>query len=139
LAAELVRLARNETEDDYATLKQILSKDRRLVREMSKESGVPIEPEAQTKLLDACSELEGVIGGVTPGAGGYDADVLLVKDDAEVMGRLEAMLKTYKFVVDGAETTGSGRVGLLGVREEMVGVRVESEHEYKGWVEAEAE
>jgi len=137
LAAELVRLARGEEPSDYDTLKQILAKNRKLVREMSKESGVPIEPEAQTKLLDACSELEGVIGGVTPGAGGYDADVLLVKDDAEVMGRLEAMLKSYKFEVNGAKTTGSGRVGLLGVREEMEGVRVESEDGYKGWIEAE--
>ena len=34
---------------------------------MSKLSSVPIEPEEQTRLLDACSALPGVIGGGVPG------------------------------------------------------------------------
>lgn len=45
---------------------------------------VPIEPDSQTSLLDACvSECMGVIGGGVPGAGGYDAIWVLVLDDEE--------------------------------------------------------
>ncbi|ELU42518.1 phosphomevalonate kinase [Rhizoctonia solani AG-1 IA] len=48
------------------------------MRAMGKSSGVPIEPPEQTRLLDACCALPGVIGGGVPGAGGYDAIWLLV-------------------------------------------------------------
>lgn len=134
LAAELVRLAKETQGDDYTALREIIQENRKLVREMSERSGVPVEPEAQTKLLDACSDVEGVIGGVTPGAGGFDADVLLVKDDEETMDRLKDMLKSYRFVVGDEATTGSGRVGLLRVREEMEGVREEAVGEYQDWI-----
>ncbi|KDE07785.1 hypothetical protein MVLG_02053 [Microbotryum lychnidis-dioicae p1A1 Lamole] len=46
---------------------------RTLMREMGERSNVPIEPVEQTKLLDAVSELPGVVGAGVPGAGGYDA------------------------------------------------------------------
>lgn len=51
---------------------------RRLMREMGELSNVPIEPPEQTRLLDACSALPGVIGAGVPGAGGYDAIWVLV-------------------------------------------------------------
>ncbi|SCV73603.1 BQ2448_7529 [Microbotryum intermedium] len=51
---------------------QILS-IRALMREMGERSDVPIEPPEQTKLLNALSELPGVVGAGVPGAGGYDA------------------------------------------------------------------
>ncbi|KIY50362.1 phosphomevalonate kinase [Fistulina hepatica ATCC 64428] len=50
------------------------------MREMGTLCDVPIEPIEQTKLLDACVSLPGVIGGGVPGAGGYDAIWLLVFD-----------------------------------------------------------
>jgi hypothetical protein len=37
------------------------------MREMGNLSGVPIEPPEQTRLLDACFALSGVIGGGVPG------------------------------------------------------------------------
>jgi phosphomevalonate kinase len=37
------------------------------MREMGEASGVPIEPPSQTKLLDAVSEVEGVVGAGVPG------------------------------------------------------------------------
>ncbi|KPV74363.1 uncharacterized protein RHOBADRAFT_48606 [Rhodotorula graminis WP1] len=43
------------------------------IRYMGSASGVPIEPPEQTRLLDACSALPGVVGAGVPGAGGYDA------------------------------------------------------------------
>jgi phosphomevalonate kinase len=37
------------------------------MREMGELAGVPIEPPEQTKLLDTCVSLPGVIGGGVPG------------------------------------------------------------------------
>lgn len=137
LAAELVRSASTEHQEaNFEPLRQCIQSIRGLVREMSKLSDVPIEPAAQTELLDACSNLVGVIGGVTPGAGGYDAVVLLVEDTPKVIDELEAMLADWKFNAPGAEDGHGGRVKLLGVREEMKGVTEENSGDYKAWIEA---
>jgi phosphomevalonate kinase len=40
---------------------------RKGMRDMSLASGVPIEPKEQTRLLDECSKLPGVLGGGVPG------------------------------------------------------------------------
>ncbi|KAF9029012.1 phosphomevalonate kinase [Hymenopellis radicata] len=53
------------------------------MREMGSSAGVPIEPEGQTKLLDACISQAGVVGGGVPGAGGYDAIWLMVLDPVD--------------------------------------------------------
>lgn len=135
LAAELTTLA-NETEDgdvrDYGTLKEIIDGNRNLIRQMSLASRVPIEPPQQTKLLDYCSTIDGVIGGVVPGAGGYDAVVLFVEDKQEVLDWLQQSLKNYK-VDDEEEGLKIGKVGVIGVREEMQGVREEELALYEGW------
>ncbi|KAK4252696.1 hypothetical protein QN277_014440 [Acacia crassicarpa] len=46
---------------------------RSLMRWMGEAAGVPIEPESQTKLLDATMKVEGVLLAGVPGAGGFDA------------------------------------------------------------------
>eukprot|EP00897_Mesotaenium_endlicherianum_P009658 jgi/Mesen1/8720/ME000052S08146 len=46
---------------------------RALLREMGNGAAVPIEPEAQTELLDASMRVPGVLIAGVPGAGGYDA------------------------------------------------------------------
>jgi phosphomevalonate kinase len=112
---------------------------RRLIRDMSRLSGVPVEPEEQTKLLDACSAIEGVIGGVVPGAGGFDAIVLLVRDEKEAFDNLRGRLKEWNQAQsqNATETSAVGRVSLLRVREEMEGVRSEdaaSGSDYKSWL-----
>lgn len=48
------------------------------LKSMTNEADVAIEPESQTLLLDAVSQINGVFGGVVPGAGGYDAICVLV-------------------------------------------------------------
>jgi len=53
------------------------------MREMGTLCGVEIEPEQQTKLLDASVTMAGVIGGGVPGAGGFDAVWLLVCEPPE--------------------------------------------------------
>jgi phosphomevalonate kinase len=135
LAAELTRLAESGGKD-HTQLNSTISDIRNYIREMSRLSGVPIEPPPQTKLLDACTELEGVIGGVVPGAGGYDAIVLLIEDKEEVLQRLEKLLSEWK--VEAYTEPGSGpsigRVSRLPVREEMEGVRLEDMSKYGNWI-----
>jgi phosphomevalonate kinase len=100
---------------------------RALIREMSASSGVPIEPESQTELLDAVSLLEGVFGGVVPGAGGYDALALLMKDDEATKQMVET------FLAEWSKKKG-GKVRLLRVKGEMEGVRLEKLSVYDGWL-----
>ncbi|KAI8992041.1 Phosphomevalonate kinase [Mycotypha africana] len=51
---------------------------RRLLQKMSELADVPIEPKEQTKLLDACTNIPGVVMAGVPGAGGYDAIFCIV-------------------------------------------------------------
>ena len=121
-------------DSDYTHLRSCIYNVRKIIRHMSQMSGVPIEPDAQTRLLDACSELPGVVGGVVPGAGGYDAVALLVEDRKEVIDGLAQLLRDYR--VEGpTEAAGSiAKVSLLGVREDMVGTRTESTNIYGTWI-----
>eukprot|EP01028_Stygiella_incarcerata_P012631 TRINITY_DN797_c0_g2_i1.p1 TRINITY_DN797_c0_g2~~TRINITY_DN797_c0_g2_i1.p1 ORF type:complete len:438 (+),score=121.90 TRINITY_DN797_c0_g2_i1:338-1651(+) len=57
----------------FADLAALFRKSRSMMKKMGDLASVPIEPEEQTSLLDACSHIPGVIGGGVPGAGGMDA------------------------------------------------------------------
>ncbi|KAI5463456.1 ribosomal protein S5 domain 2-type protein [Mariannaea sp. PMI_226] len=122
-------------EDLVATLKQgdtdqlpaKLTAVRQLIKKMGVASDVPIEPDSQTELLDAVSGVDGVYGGVVPGAGGFDALALLMKDDTETKQRVE------KFLEEWALTKGT-KVKLLAVKGEMEGARQESLNVYSGWI-----
>lgn len=137
LAAELTRLAAENTQfssKQSGKLSEIINQNRALIRQMSKASGVPIEPPPQTRLLDYCSGLPGVIGGVVPGAGGYDAIVLLVEDSSEHLASLNESLAKYQDTASAAEgEVQIGRVGIIGVREEMQGVKMEDLNLYSEW------
>ncbi|PFH62369.1 hypothetical protein XA68_13963 [Ophiocordyceps unilateralis] len=98
-----------------------------LLRDMGKLSDVPIEPESQTELLDAVSAVDGVYGGVVPGAGGFDALALLARDDDATRERLDARLSLW------SEQKNTS-VRLLGVRSETDGVRSEDLDVYAGWL-----
>ncbi|KAK1970993.1 phosphomevalonate kinase [Colletotrichum sublineola] len=100
---------------------------RELIRAMGEGSGVPIEPASQTELLDALGGLEGVLGGVVPGAGGFDALALVMRDDESTRKRVEGFL-------EGWSKDKGGRVRLLGVRGEMDGARREDLDEYAEWL-----
>jgi len=100
---------------------------RQLIRQMGDASGVPIEPQSQTELLDEISAVDGVYGGVVPGAGGYDALAILMRDDEDKITRLEAVLAE-------CSKKAEGRIRLLGVKGEMDGVRVEELATYDGWL-----
>ncbi|KAK4543516.1 hypothetical protein LTR36_005411 [Oleoguttula mirabilis] len=135
LAAELKALAEfEETSPGYDGLKQCFTRIREGIRSMSEASGVPIEPPSQTELIDACEAVPGVIGGVVPGAGGYDAISLLIEDKDETVSALRKLLAGWKFRGESGGGVGGGRVSMLGVREEMVGVKAEDAESYRQWL-----
>ncbi|RPA82593.1 phosphomevalonate kinase [Ascobolus immersus RN42] len=98
---------------------------RESVREMGEASGVAIEPAAQKRLLDAaCDSVNGVLGGVVPGAGGYDAVAFLLVDNDQVIDNLKKFLSEWKFEGD-ADVQAGGTVKSLKTREEYAGVQKE--------------
>jgi phosphomevalonate kinase len=140
-AAELTRLATHEGEsrngddgDKYARLREIIRENRKFIRSMSVASRVPIEPPQQTALLDACSNIPGIIGGVVPGAGGYDAIVLLLEDKEDIITELKNLIAGWKDETGGSGGVSIGKVGILGVREDMVGVKQEDPTSYQDWI-----
>lgn len=140
-AAELTRLANvgiNNVEDadKFAKLRDTILAIRERIRKMSELSKVPIEPPQQTALLDAICKVPDVIGGVVPGAGGYDAVVVLIKDKEEVLTDLKQLLSAWKVdeQADGSDGVKIGKVGMLAVREDASGVRPEDPSNYKEWV-----
>lgn len=109
-------------------LRNVIGKIRTRLQELSVRCGVPIEPAEQTALLDALTDgVEGVWGGVVPGAGGYDAVVLLANDDEETRDRIRGLVATW------SKERGS-RVRLLDVRGAMEGVKIEDRVDYGVWL-----
>jgi phosphomevalonate kinase len=110
---------------DHLPAQLIQVRDR--FRKMGHLADVPLEPDTQTVLLDALTAVDGVYGGVVPGAGGFDALALLMRDDAETQRRVE------DFLAEWSREKGA-KVKLLGVKGEMEGVRQESLDVYDGWL-----
>ncbi|KAG8826432.1 phosphomevalonate kinase [Serendipita sp. 401] len=71
---------------------------RQQMKRMGELAGVPIEPDEQTRLLDSCTGVPGVIGGGVPGAGGYDAIWILIieLDDASLGSPLANVQKLWQ-------------------------------------------
>lgn len=136
LAMEFSNLASKLTcqPEDYEGIRTVILTIRTLIREMSTKSGVPIEPEVQTKLIDACCHLPGVVGGVVPGAGGYDAVALLVEDKSAVNDGLHRFLEDYRVDAHGGDGSSIGKVRLLGVKQEDRGLKAEDSIVYEGWL-----
>lgn len=60
-------------------LKKSIKSIRSGLQKLTRMSGADVEPQEQTNLLDSCNTLPGCLGGVVPGAGGYDAICIFVK------------------------------------------------------------
>lgn len=100
---------------------------RNLMRELGRASGAPIEPDSQEAMLNALEEVEGVYGTVVPGAGGYDAAAVVMRDDTETERRVDAFL-------EGWSRDHGIRVRLMAVRGETEGVRTEDVEEFRSWL-----
>ena len=133
LVAELRRLCL-EPDRSLQTIARIISANRSLVREMSAKADVPIEPDVQGDLIDACCRIDGVIGGVVPGAGGYDAIALVVENREEVVQHLWDYLAQYNASGASAGDIEIATVRLLDVKQESEGLRAEQTVLYKGWL-----
>jgi phosphomevalonate kinase len=68
-----------------------------------------------------------------PGAGGYDAIALLIEDKQATVDGLQGLFRGWEFKGEAVE--GGGKVSMLGVREEMEGVRVEDFKAYEAFVQ----
>lgn len=95
------------------------SQIRKGLKTMTLESGAPIEPESQTVILDESTKLPGVIGGVVPGAGGYDAICLLVATDS-----VESIKK------QAAANPALQHVNWLDLHQENIGLACEDLNQY---------
>lgn len=119
---------------DFNELRNLLLKSRMWIKTMTKKSEVPVEPMVQTELLDSLGKLDGVIGGVVPGAGGYDAIALLMIDDPEVYNEVRAHLKDWHSTVEDDFGGKIERVRLLGVGYGSEGILNELPVRYSGWI-----
>ena len=136
LAMQLRHLAlqTSPSPKDSEDLRSTILTIRSLTREMSERTGVPIEPHVQTALIDACCTVPGVIGGVVPGAGGYDAIALLVENRREVVDDLREFLDSYQTGSIEHGGVGISSLCLLGVKQEYEGLKAEELSIYQGWL-----
>ncbi|CAR22824.1 phosphomevalonate kinase [Lachancea thermotolerans CBS 6340] len=73
-----------ETYDIIKQIRQAVDQVRAKFRLITDESGADIEPPVQTQLLDQSLNLKGVLTGMVPGAGGFDAISLIVTDNSDI-------------------------------------------------------
>lgn len=92
---------------------------RKYLRELTSGSGAEIEPQQQTKLLDDCSTIDGCLGGVVPGAGGYDAICLFVSETA-----------LPSFIAETETDPRFAAVTWLNLHEETEGLKIEDASSY---------
>ncbi|WVQ86287.1 phosphomevalonate kinase [Cryptococcus sp. DSM 104549] len=117
-AARGESLPESKTASLLTQLRTALTDIRESQREMSTLSSVPIEPPEQTRLIDACSSLPGVVGGGVPGAGGYDALFLLIIDSPPTLTAIDTLWSTWTELsvcpLSSRQSDGGLRVEVLG-------------------------
>ena len=74
------------------------------------------------------------MGGVVPGAGGYDAIALLVENRKEVISGLSEFLNQYRAGAEGNNGPQIGGVRLLGVKQEDYGIKVDDPSIFRTWL-----
>lgn len=89
------------------------------LRALTRFTNATIEPPSQTVLLNQCCTLPGVIGGVVPGAGGYDAICLLV-----VSSSIDTIISSTK------QDSRFDNVTWLNLKEQSSGVVAETPEDY---------
>ena len=131
-----MRLKSEDDPTEFENLKSIIMTIRSMIREMSQEANVPVEPKEQTDLINACCKLSGVIGGIVPGAGGFDAIALIVEDHTAVIQSLRHLLATYRMELNGSQGPNIGKVRLLRVKQDWQGLKMENMDLYQEWTQS---
>ena len=80
LNEKIINLFLNNSNIDNSLIKELCIKYRIILRKISEESKVDIEPEILTPLLDNLIKLDDIIYAICPGAGGYDSIIIMAKD-----------------------------------------------------------
>lgn len=120
LMAALKQLSSDES-GSLEPVSQALQKIRAGLQKLTKATGADIEPPEQTQLLDSCARLPGCLGGIVPGAGGYDAICLLVESD-----KIEELKKASE------GDAAFEKVTWLDLTEEAQGLKEEEAADYEG-------
>ncbi|KAH8930010.1 Phosphomevalonate kinase [Atractiella rhizophila] len=87
---------KSTVEETLLDVARVIKSIRSGMRKMGELAGVPIEPPEQQKLIDACCELPGVLGGGVPGAGGYDAIWILIIASEETEKKVSSFFEGWK-------------------------------------------
>lgn len=114
-------LSMSQSDSLFEPLSRALQSIRKGLQRLTSQSGADIEPLEQTCLLDSCSRLPGCLGGVVPGAGGYDAVCIFVKAD-----QVDALKK------ESASSMAFDGVTWLDLSEEVEGLLEEPGANYDG-------
>ncbi|CAB9520370.1 Phosphomevalonate kinase [Seminavis robusta] len=77
-------------------MRKTLLECRKNLKSMGDLAGVPVEPAEQTALADATMALSGVVASLVPGAGGYDALVVVYVNTPEVRDNICDLWRNYK-------------------------------------------
>ena len=80
LNEKIINLFLNNSNIDNSLIKELCNKYRIILRKISEESKVDIEPGILTPLLDNLIKLDDIIYAICPGAGGYDSIIIMAKD-----------------------------------------------------------
>ena len=80
LNEKIINVFLNNSNIDNSLIKELCIKYRIILRKISDESKVDIEPGILTPLLDNLIKLDDIIYAICPGAGGYDSIIIMAKD-----------------------------------------------------------
>ena len=80
LNEKIINVFLNNSNIDNSLIKELCIKYRIILRKISEESKVDIEPGILTPLLDNLIKLDDIIYAICPGAGGYDSIIIMSKD-----------------------------------------------------------
>ncbi|KAI5949208.1 ERG8 [Candida theae] len=120
----LEKLNQTHSEDAMLNLSESLQEIRRGLKLMTDKAQVPIEPPIQTELLDNVGKLDGCLGGLVPGAGGFDAiAVLAISSKVDDVKQATAR-----------EQEKYNNVHWVDLHEEADGLKVENIKDYAGLV-----
>jgi phosphomevalonate kinase len=75
------------------------------LKAMGEAAMVPIEPDVQTALCDACQSIPGVVAALVPGAGGYDAVACLYINTSATRHAVAELWATWKGGNSGDDST----------------------------------
>ena len=120
----LERLNKVQNEDALSSLSKALGEIRHGLKQMTEKAKVPIEPPVQTQLLDRIDQLDGCLGGVVPGAGGFDAIAVVV-----LASKIDAIKQA---TADAPEVYNN--VHWVDLHEEADGLKLENVEDYVGLV-----